>query len=52
MAAGITTNADTSTTPTVFTPTTTTSAVSASRAYSSAATGTPESCASSGSNVA
>ena len=52
VAAGITTKADTSTTPTVFTPTTTTSAVRARSRYSSAATGTPESVASSGSNVA
>ena len=52
VAAGITMNAETSTTPTVLTPTTTTSAVIASSAYSSSATGTPDSCASSGSKVA
>src|SRR5690349_18590242 len=52
VAAGITTKLETSTTPTVLTATTTTTAVSASRRYSSIATGTPEIAASSGSKMA
>src|SRR5262245_60875345 len=51
VAAGITMKLDTRTTPTVFTDTTTTTAVWASSRYSSAATGTPEIAASSGSKI-